>query len=155
MLIHGGQVSSDVVKASFSSRSAFVLKRQLHTRPVRLHFAVLNREVRLHNLGNAQVAQRSSGRLDCISCGILPGFGTRADYLRYFIYGVRSLSLFCHNAALSFILLLLSFLLNQLLGCVLRFSYSSGNCLLLIGPKAVAQHPFEHFAGAVLRKIDF
>jgi hypothetical protein len=32
-----------------------------------------------------------------------------------------------------------------------QFSYSSGHGPLLIGPKAIAQNPFEYFAGAALR----
>src|SRR6266581_8318542 len=77
-------------------RSAFVFERQLHPGAICRHFAVLDFQIGLYNFGNAQIAQCSSSRLDCISCGILPGFRTRADYLRYFIYGVCSLCLFWH-----------------------------------------------------------
>src|SRR6266568_3640578 len=93
---------SDTVKASFSSRSPFVFERQLHPGAICRHFAVLDFQIGLYYFGNAQIAQCSSSRLDCISCGILPGFRTRADYLRYFIYGVCSLCLFWH--AVSFLL---------------------------------------------------
>src|SRR6266576_3568994 len=93
---------SDTVKASFRSRSPFVFEGQLHPGAICRHFAVLDFQIGLYNFGNAQIAQCSSGRLDCISCGILPGFRTRADYLRYFIYGVCSLCLFWH--VVSFLL---------------------------------------------------
>src|SRR5216110_3465380 len=35
-----------------------------------------------------------------------------------------------------------------------QFSYSSGYGPLLIGPKAIAQNPFEYFAGAALWEFD-
>src|SRR6266496_1676746 len=95
---------------------AFVLEGQLHARAICRHFAVLDFQIGLYNFGNAQIAQCSSSRLDCISCGILPGFRTRADYLRYFIYGVCSLCLFWH--IVSFLLLLLPVLPDQFLAVI-------------------------------------
>ena len=129
---------------------AFVFERQLHPGAICRHFAVLDFQIGLYYFGNAQIAQCSSSRLDCISCGILPGFRTRADYLRYFIYGVCSLCLFWH--VVSF---LLFYCCDQF--CRIssfQFSYSSGYGPLLIGPKAIAQDPFEYFAGAALWEFD-
>src|SRR5258708_13470469 len=64
---------SDTVKASFSSRSPFVFERQLHPGAIFRHFAVLDFQIGLYNFANAQIAQCSSSRLHCISCGTLPG----------------------------------------------------------------------------------
>jgi len=64
---------------------ASVLERQHHSRAVRLHFAVLNLHVQLHNLGNAQITQRIGSGLYRILCRIVPGLRARADYLHYLI----------------------------------------------------------------------
>jgi hypothetical protein len=49
-----------------------VLERDVHARPVVRHASVLDGDVELHDLADAQITQRGSGGLDGVPRGVLP-----------------------------------------------------------------------------------
>src|SRR5205814_409651 len=67
------------------SAAAFVLERELHLGAVGRDLALLDHHVLLDDLGDAQVAQRLRGAIDCRLGGLLPGIGAGADQLDHFV----------------------------------------------------------------------
>src|SRR6185436_1786722 len=61
--------------------SAVVLERDRHPHPVAGGLPLLDRDVLLHHLGHAEVAQALAGGGDRIGGGRFPGLGARADDL--------------------------------------------------------------------------
>src|SRR5947208_6355554 len=66
-----------------------VLERDVHARAVLRDAAVLDGDVELDDLSDAQVAHRAGRRLDGVARRVLPGFGARADHLGHAVDAVR------------------------------------------------------------------
>src|SRR5262245_55392522 len=63
------------------SAPGLVLERHLHLRPVGADLAVLDLEIEIRHLGDAQIAQALRGRRDRRRRSLLPRLGARADQL--------------------------------------------------------------------------
>src|SRR5271166_3641811 len=72
----------------WASVFALVLERDLELGAIGLDLAVVDHQILLDDLGDAQVPEAQRGALDCSPGGPLPRFLARADQLDHFINGV-------------------------------------------------------------------